>query len=298
MSAQRPGRIMPRWEGATPLDIVIAVMAFLAALAVAAALIAERTAQGWREGLSAGITVQILPPADGAAEPSLRKESADVLALLHATNGIAHVQAVREQDARELVAPWLGSGATAGDLPLPRLVDATITPGAAIDLSLLARRLKSAAPDSILDDHTHWLGRLKQLASGVIWSAYGVLALIGLATAAAVTFATRAGLAAHHDIVSLLHQMGARSGFIAAAFEWHYFLSAVIASAIGTAAALVLFAVLGTVESVGMEPVPFLPPLSLGPLELVWLLAVPVAAGLIAVLTARISVLAVVVRNY
>lgn len=298
MSAQRPGHIMPRWEGATPLDIVIAVMAFLAALAIGAALIAERTAQGWQEGLAASVTVQILPRADGPAEPALSREASDVSALLRATDGVLQVRAVSEQQARALVAPWLGSASALGDLILPRLVDATIAPGAAIDFPLLARRLKSVAPDSILDDHTRWLGRLKRVADTVIWCTYGILALIGLATAAAVTFATRAGLAAHHDIVSLLHQMGARPGFIAATFEWHYFLAALIASAIGMAAAAGVFAALGTLESAGLEPAPFLPPLGLGPFELVWLLAVPAGAALIAVCTARISVLAVLLRNY
>jgi cell division transport system permease protein len=298
MSAQRPTRIMPRWEGATPLDIVIAVMGFLAALTVGASLIAERTAQGWREGLAAGITVQILPPARGTAAPILRKEADDVLTLLRATNGIMRVETVSDRDARALVAPWLGSDSLAKELPLPVLVDATFTPGAQIDLSLLARRLKSAAPDSLLDDHTHWLGRLRQVADGVVWSSLGVLALIGLATAAAVTFATRAGLAAHQEIVSLLHQMGARPGFIARTFEWHYFASALVASAIGTAAAAALFMLAGILERTGMEAVPFLPPLGLGLYEFFWLLAVPAGAALIAVCTARISVLAVLARNY
>ena len=55
---------------------------------------------------------------------------------------------------------------------------------------------------------------------------------------------------------------------------------------------MVFFAAAGGLESVGYEPVPFLPPLSLKPIELLWLLAVPAAAGLIALITARLSVLA------
>lgn len=298
MSGGRQGRIMPRWEGAAPLDIVIAVMAFLAALTVGASLIAERTAQGWREGLATGITVQILPPAQGDAASALRREANDAIALLRATKGILQVKPVSDKDARALVAPWIGSDFLASELPLPALIDATISPGAEIDIPQLAQRLKSAAPDSLLDDHTRWLGRLKQVADAVVWSAVGILVLIGLATAAAVTFATRAGLAAHQEIVSLLHQMGARPGFIARAFEWHYFASALVAAAIGTAAAAGIYTVAGLLEHTGVEPVPFLPPLGLGPLELAWFLAVPAAAALIAVCTARISVLAVLLRNY
>ena len=298
MRAKRPGRLMPRWEGAAPLDLVIAVMAFLAALALGASLVAARTTEGWRAGLAAAFTVQILPPLNGVMEPRWDIETAAVISLLRSTTGILHVQSVSDAEARALVVPWLGTGALARELPLPRLVDATVAPGAPMDLAGLERRLKQVAPDSVLDDHSRWLLRLKRVANAVIWSAWGILSLIALATAATVTFATRAGLAAHHDIVSLLHQMGARSGFIAGAFEWHHLASAMIASTLGAALAGGMFVAAGSLEGAGIEPVPFLPPLGLGPLELVWLLAVPVAAGLIALATARLSVLAALGRNY
>lgn len=304
MSAQRPvisrkgGRIMPHWEGAAPLDLAIGVMAFLAALAVGASLVAERTAEGWRAGLAAGFTVQILPPAAGAIEPVWQNEIDAAVSLLRRTPGVTRAELVSESDTHALVAPWLGSGALPSELPLPRLVDATVAPGAVVDLSRLARQLKQTAPDSLLDDHSSWLLRLKQVADTVIWSTWGILALIALGTAAIVTFATRAGLAAHQPIVSLLHQMGARAGFIARAFEWHYCASAIVVSMLGTALAAALFLLAGGLETAGFEPVPFLPPLGLGLAELPWLLVVPAAAGLIALATARLSVLAALGRNY
>lgn len=298
MSAERPGRIMPRWEGAAPLDIVIGVMAFLAALALGASLIAARTAEGWRAGLATGFTVQILPPQHGAVDPAWQTETNVALELLRGTKDIVRADLVSDADTRALIVPWLGSAALMKELPLPRLIDATVAPGARIDVAALAQRLKQVAPNSLLDDHGHWLARLKRVADAVIWSSLAILGLIALATAATVTFATRAELAAHHEIVSLLHQMGARAGFIADAFEWHYFVSAVIASAIGSALAGGLFAAAGSLELAGIEPVPFLPPLGLQPVELVWLLAVPAAAGLIALATARLSVLAALGRNY
>ena len=80
----------------------------------------------------------------------------------------------------------------------------------------------------MLDDHRRWIARLRALADTVRYSAYGILLLIAGATAAAVSFATRAGLAAHHEMVALLHQMGALPGFIARTVEWHYFISALV----------------------------------------------------------------------
>jgi cell division transport system permease protein len=298
MSKRRPERIMPRWEGAAPLDIVIAVMAFLASLALGASLVAEVTAGSWRAGLAESITIQILPPSGAQSAANLAKEADAVVSTLQNTRGIVRVQLLSDSESRSLVAPWLGSGALIKDLPLPRLVDAGLQPGAPIDMAQLEKRLKAAAPDSLLDDHARWLERLKRLADAVIWSAWGIMGLIALGTAAAVTFATRAGLAAHHDIVSLLHVMGARGGFIARTFEWHYFVSAVVAALIGALFAGALLLAAGTLEQSGLEPVPFLPAMTLAPAQLIWLFLVPLAAGLIALVTTRLSVLAVLNRNY
>lgn len=292
------GRISPQDSGAAPLDVVIAIMAFLASLALGASMIADRAAEGWREGLSGRLTVQVLPPEHGAIVARLTAETDAAVAILKATDGIVAVTPLSQKDTQALVEPWIGTGSVVADLPLPRLVDATLQPGVRIDLASLAARLKAAAPDSVLDDHTHWIGRLKGLANGIVLSAYFILALIAVATASAVAFATRAGLDAHHDIVALLHQMGARSGFIARTFEWHYFVSALAAATLGALCAAILFGAAGALEFVGIEPVPFLPPLALHLAELAWLAAIPAGAGMIAWATARLSVLAAVSRIY
>jgi cell division transport system permease protein len=59
-----------------------------------------------------------------------------------------------------------------------------------------------------------------------------------------------------------------------------------------------LFLAAGGLESAGIEAVPFLPPLALRLIEVPWLLAVPAVSGLIALATARLSVLAVLRRIY
>ncbi|MBV8798222.1 MAG: hypothetical protein JOY77_13885 [Alphaproteobacteria bacterium] len=289
------GRIMPRDRGAASLDVVIVVMAFLAALALGAALIAERAAVSWRTGLVGRITVQILP-SEKAGDPDHEVRAA--LDVLRHTSGIAHAAQLSERETAELVRPWLGADALVSELPLPKLIDAKIAPGEGVDIDNLRRQIRAAAPDAIIDDHTRWLARLRSLARGVLWSAYGVLLLIALATAATVSFAIRAGLQAHREIVELLHQMGAHSSFIARAFEWHYFFAALIAGAIGTALAAGLYSAGTGLEAVGLEAVPFLPPVGLHLSELAWFLVIPVAASWIALATARFSVLGVLARIY
>jgi len=147
-------RISPREAGAAPLDVVIGIMAFLAALALGASLIADRAALGWREGLAGRLTVQILPPQHGSAAKRLDDETEAATGVLKSTDGIVSVAPLSKQDIEALVEPWIGGGAVIADLPLPRLIDATILPGARIDVGTLTQRLKAVAPDSIVADHT------------------------------------------------------------------------------------------------------------------------------------------------
>lgn len=290
--------LLPRDKGAAPLEVVIGVMAFLAALALGASLITHRAAEGWSAGLSDRMTVQILPPAQDTANAKFDQEADAALTILRATPGVAHAAPLSQDEINKLLEPWIGKGGAVTEIPLPRLIDVVRIPGADIDVPTLSAKLKKAAPDSVLDDHSRWIARLSGLTDAVVFSAYGILLLIAIATAAAVSFATRAGLDAHHEMVALLHQMGALPGFIARAVEWHYLVSALLAATVGAGLAAVFFLAMGGLESVGVEAVPFLPPLALKIQEIPWLLAVPVASALIAWVTARLSVFAVVRKIY
>ncbi len=296
--SERYAHILPRDKGAAPLDFVIAVMAFLAALALGASLVATRAAHGWQSGLSDRITVQVMPPEQGDAQAGLETETKAALSVLNATPGIAHAALLSDAEINALVEPWIGKDGAVSGIPLPRLIDAAVTPGEQLDVNTLAAKLKQAAPHASVDDHRRWMARLGSLADAVRLSAYGILVLIAGATAAAVTFATRAGLDAHHEMVALLHQLGALPSFIASAAERHYLVSAFFAAALGTLCAALFFLGAGGLEVFGVEAVPFLPPLSLKWTEYPWLLLVPFAASLIAWATARLSVLAVVKAIY
>jgi cell division transport system permease protein len=290
--------IMPPAEGTKPLDLMIAVMALLAGLALGASLIADRVATNWQSGLSGKLTVQILPPAQGTADDGLKLETEAALKVLRATPGIARARALSMREQASLVSPWLGQDDIAAELPLPQLIDADVVPGKSVDTAELKRRLKAVVPDALLDDHAGWMERLRDVTGGVIWSAYGILLLIAVATAAAVSFATKARLDAHRDMVELLHLMGAQSAFIARIFEWQYARAAALAAAAGTLAAALFFIAIGGMDSVGIEAVPFLPPLGLSPVDFMFFPAIPLSAGLIGLVTARLSVWSAVSKIY
>jgi cell division transport system permease protein len=291
-AGSRDARVLPRDAGAVSLDLVIAVMAFLAGIALGGVLVAERAVESWQAGLTGRLTVQILP--QGQSVPD--SEVSAAVALLQDTPGVAYARALSDADNLKLVEPWLGSDAIVAALPFPKLIDVGLRPGADVDVPTLEARLKRASPRAIMDDHGRWIERLRSAAGTVVFSASAVLALIAIATAATVAFATRAGLAAHREIVQLLHLMGAQDGFIASAFERHYALAAFVASLLGAALAGLLFFTANGLGRFGL--VSFLPPLGIPLADLAWLLAVPLGATLIAWATARLSVLAALREFY
>lgn len=288
----RRAHVLPRESGAVSLDLVILVMAFLAALALGGVLVTERAVQTWESGLTGRLTVQILPEGDTVAD----KEVAAAVNVLTSTPGIAYARPLSEADNLKLIEPWLGSDAVVSTLPFPRLIDVAVQPGASPDVAALAARLKQASPHAVMDDHGRWIERLRAAAGTVVLSALAVLALIAIGTASTVAFATRAGLAAHREIVQLLHLMGAQDKFIASAFEVHYALSAFAASLLGAVVAGLVFYAASLLGRIGL--IAFLPPLGVPLSDLVWLLAVPAGAALIAWATARISVLAALREFY
>jgi cell division transport system permease protein len=163
--------ILPKDGGAAPLDFVIAVMAFLAALSLGASLLADRAAEGWQSGLSNRITVQILPPQEGDPGAGLSAETRAALSVLNATPGIAHAAPLSDAQINTLLEPWIGKDGAVAGIPLPRLIDATLTPGEPVDFTRLSAALKKAAPHASLDDHRRWIARLQSLADTVRWSA-------------------------------------------------------------------------------------------------------------------------------
>src|SRR5882724_1539728 len=99
--------VLPREQGAAALDLVIGVMAFLAALALGGVLIAHRSAESWQAGLSGRLTVQILPQGDAAPQNEVNA----AVEILRATPGVVYAAALSDADNLALVEPWLGRDA-------------------------------------------------------------------------------------------------------------------------------------------------------------------------------------------
>jgi cell division transport system permease protein len=271
------------------LPWIIALMVYLAGLALAGTLVLQGALQRWDLSLAGTLTVQ-LPPAE-AGKPDAMPAA---LQLLRQTPGVVSAEALTREATAKLIEPWLGTAFAPEELALPRLVDLRIDPAAAPDLAALGKRLAAAAPGAVLDDHRQWLDRLAGLVLSIEATALAVVALIGGASVLTVVFTTRAGLAVHHAVVEVLHLIGARDGYIAGQFQRQALDLGLRGGLVGlllTVLTLIGIGHAGAATALFGERVHLLPALQLAPWHWLVLMALPLAAALIAMLTARVTVL-------
>ncbi len=271
---------------------IIALMVYLASLALAGALVAQSAIERWSQGLAGSLTVEIKPSDD--PDPKLRElRVASTMALLLGTPGIAHAEVLSDAAVAKLLEPWLGA-ADLKELPLPILVDVRLEPGNRLDLAALSARLADAVPGTVLDDHQRWLNELILLGRSVELVAAIILALIAAAAAAVTVFSTRTALAIHHNVIEVMHLIGAQDSYVARQFQAHALAIALRGSLAGLAGAAATL--LAARYFAGPESGSLLPVLSLEPWQWAALLILPLAMAIIAMITARATVLASLAR--
>lgn len=274
-------------DGGAPLTAAIAVMSFLAALALAAFIFIADAANAWTSELKSEITVQV----KGASAEDITAATAAVLNVLNSTGGVEEVTTIPAEEAARLLEPWLGKGNVGAYLNIPALVEVKVSKELRSDLSLLRNRIAAAAPDAVLDDHGNWHDRLAAAArSGQLLAFFVFMLIMGAACAISI-FAARAGLAANSEIVSILHLVGATDDFIANQVQRRFLIIGLRGSIAGLfLAILALGLVTLGARATGGTP-EFLPELRLGPLFMLILLLVPISLCLVSAMTARLTVL-------
>ncbi|HZS81385.1 MAG TPA: hypothetical protein VFA50_00830 [Stellaceae bacterium] len=267
------------------LPWIVALMVYIAALALAGMMALHGAAERWQAALAGTLTVE-LPPGDAARDDA-------VLAVLRATPGVRRADLLDKAATVKLLEPWLGAGLDPGDLDLPRLIDLRTDGGAGFDEAALATRLAAAAPEARLDDHHRWVDPLLRTALAAEILGASIVLLVGAAAVLSIVFATRTGLAIHQGAIEVLHLIGARDTYIARQFQWQALRLGLRGGLLGLAAGgltLAGFAAAGRSPSLaGMAA--GLPRLALTPLGWTALALLLPGAGLVALVTARVTVL-------
>jgi cell division transport system permease protein len=236
--ARNMAPIVPRASVAgRALVAVVAIMTFLASITTGAVLLVSASATEWQSEVASEITIQVRPVAG-------RDIERDVTAAANAVRaqpGILEVRPYTSEESAKLLEPWLGSGLSLDDLPVPRMIVARAAPGTRLDLEGLRSRVTQLAPSASVDDHRAWINRMRSMTNATVFAGVGVLVLVIIATIISVSFATRGAMAANRPIVEVLHFVGASDRYIANRFLRHFLRLGFEGGAIGCVAAMLMF---------------------------------------------------------
>lgn len=291
--SQKPGPIIP--PEAAPLralTVTMAVMCTLACLAIGALTLINRAVDQWSHGLAAEATVQLRQVQGVDQQAELKKLDT----LLRQTPGITAISVMSAKEAAKLLEPWLGPG-NAEELPIPRLVRLSLDESAPPDLDALSARIGADIKGAALDTHQRWQAELTRMARTLSGLAYAILMLIAASAVAMVVFATRTVLDANRQVVDVLHLVGARDGYIARQIDRRFLVTGLSAGLIGVGVAVLIFLLLGLSGRLSGEGLAaasrsllFAPP-QVSLMSYAALLAVPVAATTIALITSRVTLI-------
>jgi len=201
-------------DNARSLIIVLAIMAFLATLALLFSLSVDRLRKNWQGELGRSATVQIMVDSPEVRDAQLET----ALQVLKKTQPNATFAPLSEARSQALLRPWLGNLDLPEDLPLPVLISVSLADGEILSVSRMSAALGEEGLIAEVDDHSRWSDQIGRSAQGLKAAALALLALIFGAGIAVSTFATRAALSAQRDVIRVLVQVGAEDGFIAKLF--------------------------------------------------------------------------------
>ena len=231
--AQSDRVVPPTGYTATLTLFTAGAMAFLAVFALALSLAAGRLADHWGEDLAKSVTVRISAPLDQVAH-----QTAAAVRVLETTTGISAVRVLSIEEQQALLAPWFGPDVPIEDLPIPKLIE-VIETDEGFDATGLRLRLQTEAPGAVLDDHTRWRKPLTVAAERLRSLGWTSILIIGGATAAMITLAANAALAANLQVIRVLRLIGATDGYIARAFVRRFTLRALGGALAGTVVGMI-----------------------------------------------------------
>lgn len=286
-------RLLPEAQLSGPMPWVIAIMIALTVVAAASGLALRNAAATASADLEGGVTVQIVT----AAPTERLRQAAAVVAVLAKAPEVAEVRQVAQEELNTLVEPWLGTrpGDDVEALPIPALIDVRLKSAATADrIAHLRALVVPVASSARVDAQAGWLAPVFAAIGTLQWLAGGLIALLALATIAAVLLASRNALGNHRDTIEIVHMLGGTDKQIARVFQRSMAFDAAAGGLVGLLFGVVTivtlsrqFAGLGSGMVAGAV---------LHWQDWIVIAAIPLAGVALAVLTARMTVIAALRR--
>lgn len=293
--------------GGTPgsrfLPWILGLMGFLGCLAIAAVISLAGLAERWQSGFEGAMTVE-LDPVDGhGADQDGRLDAA--LLLLRQQPGVLSATPLSVEDQADALSVWLDDPSLLKDIRLPQLIELKLDTTRAGDKQLDAQPLDAQSLEARLAAEVAGIRVTdqQQLITGLLWPAqlieayaYAILIAVFMASMLLASFSARSTLSSHVRLISLLHLIGAADRDIAREIQWHILWRGGIGALSGLAAAVICLIV--TAGLMAHDWPSFLPRLTLAPGLMTGVLLFPVVLLLLAVATARLTVMHELARDH
>src|SRR4029077_2446155 len=100
------------------LVAVVAIMTYLASITTGTVLLVSASAAEWQSEVASEITIQVRPTAGR----DLDRDAAAATEAIRGQPGIIEIKPSTKQESAKLLEPWLGSGLSFDELPIPRVI--------------------------------------------------------------------------------------------------------------------------------------------------------------------------------
>ena len=272
--------------------LLIALMSFLAVLALSGTIAIDTMTNRWSSGLENKVTIEIaVETKDGhiLSQETIDQETLSLYNMLSEHPDVKSANILNHEDIQELLSPWLGQGMSLEDIPLPGLIAVELRNIDEQGLKALKKKIEDTSSYAQLETHREWLSDLIHFTSALQMLAFIITLIIGAITIVAISYAVRTRLELHHNEVELLHHMGASDNYIAEQFRDHAIILSFKGGAIGTVAGLIITFILTLLSrNSGTDLIPVI---NVGAWGIIILCLVPVIVCIIAVITSHLTVL-------
>jgi cell division transport system permease protein len=239
----RPDIPFARDEANRLLPWIIGCMAGLAALMLALAATLHTDIAGRHNDYRRTVTVQL--PPDMAADT---KRAGALLKALSNLDGVTDAELLDKSEVKQRVSPWFSDPALVDTLPLPTVIDITLSSGSSAEtqetIAQLKERIGRDYPGADFDAHEAWTEHLGSFARFIEITAGAMAVLMLGAMAAIIVLSTRTAFRLHLRTVKLLHRFGATDDYILRQFQSNAALLALKGALPGVLLAAALYGVM------------------------------------------------------
>lgn len=227
---------------------LVAAMTFLAAFMLAGSYASQSLAQRWNAGAASTVILQIpemepdiLQPAQAPLDSTNSTHNPSridsIIALLSTSKELTSFHKLSDEEITALLSPWLHGNIHSFALPIPTVIELHPKENGVLSKTL-QNRLKTIAPDLMLEQGNFWNQRLNILANSLQSVAFIALSIVILVTMTVIALSTRTGLVQCRQTIEILHHLGASDSYICFRFAKRSALLAFTGGGIGSLLAL------------------------------------------------------------